>query len=190
MKIVLASQSPRRRDLLTAAGLEFEVRVNPVDEDDYPADLPVDEVAEYLAIKKARAVAGIFAPEEIIIGADSVVILQDRIYGKPKNYAEAVETLTALSGQMHRVITGVCLLAAGKEVSFSAESKVFFHHLTPAEIDFYIRRYQPYDKAGAYAVQEWIGLCKIARIEGTYTNIMGLPVDLVMQSLEDFYTDD
>lgn len=183
-KLILASQSPRRKDLLTAAGLDFEVRVIPVDENDYPEELPVDRVAEFLAIKKAQAVFDPLIPDEIVIGADSVVILGDRIYGKPANYAEAVEILKALSGQMHRVITGVCLLSAGKQVSFSAESRVFFHSLTPGEIDFYINRYQPYDKAGAYAIQEWIGICKIARIEGTYTNIMGLPVDRVVETLQ------
>ncbi|HMQ60101.1 MAG TPA: Maf family nucleotide pyrophosphatase [Flavilitoribacter sp.] len=185
-KIVLASQSPRRRDLLQAAGLSFEIRANPVDEEDYPATLTVDEVAEYLAIQKANAVRDTLTREEIAIGADSVVILKDKIYGKPGDHAEAVAILQALSGQMHRVITGVCLLTLDKMVSFSAESKVFFHPLTDEEIDFYITRYQPFDKAGAYAIQEWIGLCKIARIEGTYTNIMGLPVDRVVEELEKF----
>ena len=185
-KIILASQSPRRRDLLKAAGLSFEIRANPVDEENYPATLTVDEVAEFLAVQKAGAIRDTLKPDEVAIGADSVVILDDRIYGKPVDHAEAVAILQALSGRMHRVITGVCLLSLEKAVSFSAESKVYFHRLSDEEIEYYITRFQPFDKAGAYAIQEWIGICKIARIEGTYTNIMGLPVDRVVEELGKF----
>ena len=124
--------------------------------------------------------------EEIILAADSIVIQDGIIYGKPKDRADAQHILKRLSGNKHQVITGVCLLSAKKELNFSGISNVYFEALSTAEIDYYIDTFQPYDKAGAYAIQEWIGLCKIAKIEGTYTNIMGLPVDLVYKHLLDF----
>jgi septum formation protein len=184
-KIILASTSPRRSQLLKEAGFQFEVKTNDVEET-YPAELPIDEVAGFLAHKKATAAQEFIQNDEIIIAADSVVILDGVIYGKPQDYDDAFQMLRKLSGQLHRVITGVCLLSRTNVKVFSAESKVQIEAMSDAEIDFYVQKYQPYDKAGSYAIQEWIGLCKISRIEGTFTNIMGLPVDLVYRELMDF----
>jgi septum formation protein len=185
-KLILASKSPRRSFLLKQAGFEFEVNAVDIDENDYPSDLPVAEVASYLAREKARAARHFITNDEIIIASDSVVIVGNEIFGKPADYNDAVRILQALSGRMHLVITGVCLLSNEKEEVFSDVAKVHFDTLSTAEIDYYIQNYQPYDKAGAYAIQEWIGLCKILKIEGTYTNIMGLPVHLVYQKLQSF----
>jgi len=185
-KIVLASQSPRRKQLLEQAGFSFEIRTNPIDET-FPSDLPAQEVAPYLARNKAKAAMGLLKhPEEILLTADSVVILNGKIYNKPENRQDAIRILSDLSGQTHTVITGVCLCNQEKEKVFSGVSHVTMNPLSTEEIEFYIDQYQPFDKAGAYAIQEWIGLCKIAKIEGTYANIMGLPVDLVYAELANF----
>lgn len=184
-KIILASTSPRRSFLLQQAGFEFEVQATDVDES-YPHDLPVDEVPSYLARKKAYAAQHFIKKDEIILAGDSVVIVENEIFGKPTDYDDAVRILSALSGRMHRVITGVCLLSKDKEDVFSDVAKVYFDELKEEEIHYYIEHYKPYDKAGAYAIQEWIGLCKISKIEGTYANIMGLPVHLVYQRLKLF----
>ncbi|MCB0551333.1 MAG: septum formation protein Maf [Phaeodactylibacter sp.] len=184
-KIILASQSPRRRQLLEQAGFTFEVKAIPIDES-FPPDMPVDEVAPYLAQRKAHAARELITGDEVLLTADSVVILGDSIYNKPEDVEDARRILRALSGQVHRVITGVCLLSGDKERVFAGESRVHFAELTEEEIDYYIRTCQPFDKAGAYAIQEWIGLCKIDRIEGTYANIMGLPVDLVYREMGAF----
>ncbi len=181
-KILLASKSPRRSQLLKEAGFTFEVVSLNVDES-YPNDMPVDEVAEFLARKKARAAVGYIKENEMVLAADSGVILGETIFGKPTDYQDAVKILRALSGKMHRVITGVCLKTKEKERSFSGLSKVFFDELSEEEIEYYIKNYHPYDKAGAYAIQEWIGLCKIKKIEGTYSNIMGLPVQIVYKEI-------
>lgn len=185
-KIILASKSPRRSQLLQQAGFQIEIRAREVDED-YPAEIPTDEVAPFLAEKKALACADFLQHEdEILLSADSVVILDDKIYGKPTDYEDAVQILTELSGRVHRVITGVCLLSKTKKKVFSEVAHVHFNPLTEAEIRYYIDRCQPFDKAGAYAIQDWIGLCKISKIEGTYTNIMGLPMESVFRELEQF----
>jgi septum formation protein len=181
-KLILASQSPRRRQLLEQAGFNFEVRVNPIDES-YPADMPVEEIAAFLARAKAEAARGFIQGDEIVLAADSVVILGNTVYGKPEDAEDARRILRALSGNAHRVITGVCLLSLQQERVFSGESKVFFAPLSEEEIDYYVHTCQPFDKAGAYAIQEWIGLCKIRHIEGTYANVMGLPVDLLYEEL-------
>jgi septum formation protein len=183
--LVLASKSPRRAQLLQEAGFEFTVHTHEVNEDFSP-ETPVEEVAEQLAIRKAEAASEFITDREIILSADSVVILNGRIYNKPADYDEAFQMIRALSGHQHTVVTGVCLLAREKMVSFSGITKVWFAPLTDAEIDYYIRTCKPFDKAGAYGVQEWIGHCKIQRIEGTYTNVMGLPVDLVYDALKQF----
>ena len=182
-KIILASKSPRRSQLLEAGGFAFEVRTREVEET-YPPETPVDEVAEFLARKKAHACKDFLdADDEVLLAADCVVVHENTIYGKPRDYNDAFRILKNLSGNEHRVITGVCLLSKNKEKTFSGVSKVFFAPLSDEEIDYYIREYQPYDKAGAYAIQEWIGWCKILRIDGTYSNIMGLPMSLVYQEL-------
>ncbi len=184
-KIILVSQSPRRRQLLQQAGFRFEVKPQEADES-FPEDMPVDEVAPFLALRKAHAARHFLTGDEVLLAADSVVILGGAIYNKPADAADARRILRALSGQVHRVITGVCLLSKVKERLFSGESRVHFARLSDEEIDYYIRTCRPFDKAGAYAIQEWIGLCKIDRIEGTYSNIMGLPMDLVYKEMADF----
>lgn len=172
--IILASQSPRRAELLRLAGFEFSVKVKEVDES-FPETLPADEVAEYLAVKKARGQDLMLGENDLLITADSVVILEDQILNKPANEPEAREMLQALSGKKHQVITGVCLLTQKQLHSFSTCSHVFMEKLTDQEIEHYIDRYKPFDKAGSYGIQEWIGINRIKRIEGSYTNIMGLP---------------
>lgn len=183
LDIILASQSPRRAQLLLQAGIPFRVQAVPVEED-YPPELASREVASFLARKKAKAAAILLTkPNELLLCADSVVILNDKIYGKPVDREDALNIIRALSGQKHTVVTGVCLKSKEKEVVFNGVSDVYFSSLTEEEIAYYVDISQPYDKAGAYGIQEWIGLCKIYRIEGTYHNIMGLPVDLVYKAL-------
>lgn len=184
-KLILASKSPRRSQLLKEAGFTFEIRTREVEEN-YPAELAVEQVAPYLARKKALASKDLIQAGEILLAADSVVIVDGQIFGKPADKTEALSMLTGLSGKMHQVITGVCLLSGEKEKTFSSVSKVFFEPISREEINYYIDRFKPFDKAGSYAIQEWIGLCKISRIEGTYSNIMGLPVHLVYKELLDF----
>lgn len=183
--LILASQSPRRSQLLREAGFEFSVNAVDIDES-FPATMDVERVAPWLAERKAQAASHFIQDREIILAADSVVIHNGIIYNKPADYDEAFQMIKTLSGQQHTVITGVCLLAREREKVLSGVSNVWFAELTDAEIDYYIRRCQPFDKAGAYGVQEWIGLCKITKIEGTYANVMGLPVDLVYHALQEF----
>ena len=185
-KIILASQSPRRSELLRAAGFQFDVRTKSVEES-YPESLAAEQVAEFLAIKKAKAAQDFLnEADEIVLTADTIVLYEQTLFGKPKDSEEAAHFLRQLSGRMHQVITGVCLLSQQKQDSFSAVSKVYFNILTESEIDYYISNFQPFDKAGAYAIQEWIGLCKIDRIEGTYSNIMGLPMAHLFTALQRF----
>ncbi|WP_282774451.1 Maf family protein [Phaeodactylibacter xiamenensis] len=185
LPIILVSKSPRRRQLLEQAGFQFIIKPQDVPED-YPEDMPVEEVAPFLAQKKVRASMHALQGNGVLLGADSVVILDGVIYEKPKDRSDAQRILRELSGRKHTVITGVCLANERQERVFSGISRVHFDRLSDEEIDFYVDKYQPYDKAGAYAIQEWIGLCKINKIEGTYANIMGLPVDLVYQELQHF----
>lgn len=184
-RIILASKSPRRRQLLEEAGLPFEVKTLEVEEN-YPEDLAVEDVAVYLAQKKARASSAFLQSEqEVILAADSVVILDGVIYGKPEDEAEAHAMLRKLSGREHQVITGVCLLTQHQEISFGDLTKVKFAPLSEADIHYYVSKFQPFDKAGSYAIQEWIGLCKVEKIEGTYANVMGLPVERVWKALQE-----
>lgn len=184
-KIILASKSPRRSHLLQQAGIPFEIRTQDVEED-FPEDMPVAEVAEFLARKKAQEVSKSMAEDEIIITADSTVVLGDAIFNKPADFEDAVRILGHLSGQIHQVYTGVCLWSKAHQKSFTACSNVHMETLSLEEIHYYVEHYKPYDKAGAYAIQEWIGMCKISKIEGTYINIMGLPVDLVYKYLKEW----
>ena len=183
LNLILASKSPRRSELLSKARIPFQIKTREVEET-YPDSLEAAEVAPYLARKKAAAVKDfIQQPNDVILTADSVVILDGRIYGKPKDREDAIAIIKQLSGRKHRVITGCCLTYQGGEVVFSGISDVYFSSISEEEIIYYVDQYQPYDKAGAYAIQEWIGLCKIQKIEGTFPNIMGLPVNLVYQNL-------
>jgi septum formation protein len=181
--LILASKSPRRSQLLREAGFEFTVHAFDVDES-FSDDIPVEEVAPWLARQKAHAAAHLIHDREIVLAADSVVILDGVIYNKPENYDDAFRMLRLLSGRQHTVITGVCLLSKEKEVLLAGTTRVWFETLSDEEIDFYIRTCRPFDKAGAYGCQEWIGHCKIKRIEGSFPNVMGLPVDLVYAALK------
>lgn len=181
-KIILASKSPRRKELLSQAGFNFEIRTQDVAED-FPDDMPVEKVAPFLAEKKAGAMRHSLKEDEIILTADSVVILDGVIFNKPANEDEAKQMLRQLSGNVHQVITGVCLMDKTKTEVLAGKSNVHFMALSDQEIAFYIQKYQPFDKAGSYGIQEWLGLCKINRIEGTYANVMGLPVHLVYEAL-------
>ncbi len=183
--LILASQSPRRSQLLREAGFEFSVQSFDMDES-FPPEMPPEEVAPWLAQRKAQAAAHLIQDREIVLAADSVVILDGVIYNKPANYSDAFRMIRALSGKQHTVVTGVCLLAKEKEKVLAGVTKVWFAELTDAEIDYYIRTCQPFDKAGSYGAQDWIGHCKITRIEGTFQNVMGLPVDLVYAALQVF----
>ena len=182
-KIILASKSPRRRQLLEQAGFNIEIKTKEVEES-YPPELPPEEVAAFLAEKKAEACREFLkTPKDILLAADSIVVLNETIYGKPTDHADAIRILKELSGRAHQVITGVCLISQKKKKVFSAISTVHFQPLTEEEIEYYISTAQPFDKAGSYAIQEWIGLCKISKIEGTYSNIMGLPMEEVYRQL-------
>jgi len=183
--LILASKSPRRSQLLREAGFTFEIRTKEVPED-YPVHLNPKKVPVFLAEKKAQSCREFLKKDHILLAADTIVYRGKNIYEKPKDKGDAKRILNNLSGKTHRVITGVCLLSTHKKISFAGISKVKFEKLSPEEIDFYISNYRPYDKAGAYAIQEWIGLCKISKIKGTYSNIMGLPVDLVYRHLSAF----
>lgn len=184
-RILLASKSPRRAQLLAEAGFDFSVRTFDTDES-WPPEMPLDEVAEFIAVKKARAGLPFIEGDEVVLAADTTVLIGDEILNKPESHSDAQRMLRKLSGQMHRVVTGVCLASNEKMTSFSVVSNVFMADLTDEEIDFYIERCRPFDKAGAYGVQEWIGHCKIERIEGTYANVMGLPVHAVYAALRAF----
>ena len=183
--IILASQSPRRQQLLQSAEIDFTVCVSGIAEDFDSSATPV-EIAAYLAKIKAQAVAEEKGSEHIIIAADTVVALKNKIYNKPADEAEAVEMLQDLSGHTHQVITGVCILGAGKKVVFTETTEVSFYELSQTQIKHYVKNYKPFDKAGGYAIQEWIGLVGIKEIKGDYYNVMGLPVARLLQELNKF----
>ncbi len=183
-KIILASNSPRRQQLLRELRIPFMVRTIPVEED-YPAELPPDQVAKFLAEKKGRAYLDALADDELVITADTTVVVEERLLNKPADAAEAREMLTALSGRAHRVITGVCLTTTTSSHAFEDTATVYFRALTDEEISFYVENYQPFDKAGGYAIQEWIGMIGIERIEGSYFNVVGLPVEKLYRELKD-----
>lgn len=184
-KIILASKSPRRSFLMREAGFEFEVRTREIDES-FPPEMPVDNVAEFIAKKKADGVMDFIENEEVIITSDTVVILNNKIYGKPKDKADASKMLREISGTMHRVITGVCIRSRAREVAFSDVAEVYINDMTDEEIDYYIEQCQPFDKAGSYGIQEWLGYVKVARIDGSYATVMGLPVHRVYEVLRDW----
>ena len=181
-KIVLASGSPRRKTLLEWAEVSFEVIVKPTDES-YPSELAIDEVPVHIARQKALAVAGELTNNELVIAADTIVVLENEMIGKPTSREDAIQILSKLAGKTHRVITGVVLLEGTKEIAFADSTTVHFHPLTQEQISFYVDKYKPYDKAGAYAIQEWIGVVGIKSVEGDFYNVMGLPVSRVLQAL-------
>lgn len=185
-KIILASKSPRRSQLLSEAGFKFDIKTRDVDES-FSSEMDVRKVAKFLAEVKAKACADFLQTEDdILLTADSTVVCEGKIYNKPQNHADAVRMLTELSGNKHTVYTGVCLLSKKKKKSFTGKSDVWFEPLSQEEIEWYITNYQPFDKAGSYGIQEWLGHCKIRKISGTNANIMGLPVDLVYKHLSEW----
>lgn len=184
-QIILASKSPRRKELLAGLDIDFETRIKDVDES-YAEDLAVDEVAGFLANKKAKAFEPTLKKDEIIITSDTVVICNGEILEKPKSKIQAFDMLSKLSGQSHQVMTGVCLMSTEKTELFSETTKVWFKSLSCEEMNYYIKKYEPFDKAGSYGIQEWIGYIGIDKIEGTYFNVMGLPVNQLYKKLKDF----
>ncbi|QEC44195.1 Maf family protein [Pseudobacter ginsenosidimutans] len=186
--IVLASQSPRRKQLMEWAEVNFDV-IAPVTDEAFPETMPVEEVPVHIARNKALAVKdgydyNRYDIQSPIVAADTIVVLNNQIIGKPESRNDAIRILSSLSGKRHQVITGVVILAGEKEVSFADITSVWFHELTEEQIIFYVDKYEPYDKAGAYAIQEWIGVTGIKSIEGDFYNVMGLPVSRVLQALQ------
>lgn len=184
-KLILASSSPRRHQLMCDAGFKFEVKLKHTEEI-WPQSLEPDKVPEYLACLKAEVFKGELNSGELLITADTVVCLDGEILGKPQNREHAIEMLQRLSGKKHTVITGVCLTTLERRKSFSAYTDVFFKVLSDEEITCYVDNYKPFDKAGAYGIQEWIGYIGIRRIEGSFYNVMGLPVQQLYETLNNF----
>jgi septum formation protein len=184
-KFILASKSPRRQYLLNELGLNFEVHTKEVDESFSP-DLTAENIPLYLCKKKADAFDEELADNTIVITADTIVWIEGQVLNKPENYEDAVRMLRLLSGKMHEVYTGVCLKSKNKITTFYALTKVYFKTLTQEEIEYYINNYNPYDKAGAYGAQEWIGYIAVEKIEGTYFNVMGLPLKELYEELLKF----
>ncbi len=185
-RIILASNSPRRKELLAGLDLDFEVRIIKDIDESYPHDLPTKQIAEYISKKKAAAYLATMAEDELVITADTIVVLGREVLGKPKNEADACRMLHELRGKTHQVITGVTLTTRDKQVSFSVETDVTFKVFTEEEIDYYVKRYQPMDKAGAYGIQEWIGYIGVTALNGSYFNVMGLPVQRIYEALKGF----
>ena len=182
--IILASNSPRRKELLAGLGLPFEVRVLQDIDESYPDNLPVSEVALYIAGKKADAYRASLADDELVITADTVVIVGDEILGKPADEADAERMLRLISGRTHQVTTGVCMLSRETERRFAVTTDVTFKPLSDDEIRYYITHYKPFDKAGAYGIQEWIGYIGVTGLHGSYYNVMGLPVQRIYETLQ------
>lgn len=184
--IVLASKSPRRQELLKGIGVDFTILTKDVDES-YPERLPLIDVAPFLSLKKAKAFEEAELPENyMVITADTVVIVDNEILGKPADREDAVRMLNMLSGKVHKVITGVTVHTKEKTKTFSVTSKVEFDQLDMEEIDHYVDGFRPYDKAGAYGVQEWIGYIGVSNVEGSYYNVMGLPTQRLYKVLKEF----
>jgi septum formation protein len=183
-RIVLASQSPRRKQLLEWAEVDFEVMVANTDES-FPSGLSPAEVSIHVATEKARVIKN-KVNDQLILAADTIVVLNNEVINKPVDRADAIQILSRLSGNHHQVITGVVLLKNEKIQAFADTTDVEFHSLTQSQIEFYVDKYQPYDKAGAYAIQEWIGVVGIKCINGDFYNVMGLPVSRVIRALEQF----
>ncbi len=184
-KVILASQSPRRRELMQLAEIDFDVIVADTDES-YPTSLSFEEIAIHIAKNKALAIAHQNKTDKIIIAADTIVVCNDRVIGKPKNEDDAVKIISKLSGKKHNVITGVYMVQKTKEIFFADVTEVSFHNLTETQIKYYVNKYKPFDKAGAYAIQEWIGAVGIKNINGDFYNVMGLPISRVVAALQEF----
>lgn len=184
MPLILSSNSPRRKELLAGLDIPFEVRVIEDIDESYPDNLPAGEIAEYIAQKKAAAYE--VGNDEVLITADTIVVLDDQILGKPADAEEAKQMLSSLSGKTHHVITGVCLKSRDQLHHFSVISEVTFKTLAEEEISYYVENYKPFDKAGAYGIQEWIGYIGVTGLSGSYFNVMGLPVQRIYEELKKF----
>lgn len=184
-KIILASKSPRRSELMKMAGFEFEVRSKDVPEI-HPSGVAPEDIPAYLAKMKASALLPELKDNEVLIGADTIVILDGKIYEKPMDREDAIKMISALCGHTHKVVTGVYMADKTKEITFSETTRVTFNQLSIDEISYYVDNYKPYDKAGAYACQEWIGAVAIRKFEGDYFNVVGLPINRVYQELKKF----
>ncbi|MBI2722609.1 MAG: septum formation protein Maf [Bacteroidetes bacterium] len=185
-KLILGSASPRRQELLKSLGFDFLNKPMKVDESGWPEDLKAQEICIYLAEKKADAYDEEIKADELLITADTIVWCEGKVYNKPENFAEGKKMLESLSGKMHEVFTAVCLKSANKQTTFYDVSKVFFKKLKSDEIEYYLTNYSPYDKAGGYGVQDWIGYIGIEKIEGSFYNVMGLPVKKLFEELIKF----
>lgn len=184
--LILASRSPRRQVLLDGLDLSFEIKVKTIKEE-YPSDMPFEEVPIFLSKLKAKTfdITKLY-DNDIIITADTIVVLDGKIIGKPKSKKDAIKIIKSLSGNKHTVITGVCLTSNKKQVAFSSNSTVYFKEIPLEDIEYYVEEYSPMDKAGAYGIQEWIGYIAIERIEGSFYNVMGLPTQLLYEELLKF----
>ena len=183
-RIILASASPRRRELLSGLDIEFEVRVLPGVSESFPKNVPVRYVPKFIAVEKAKPYAGKLVENDLLITADTVVIVDNQVLGKPVDAHDAARMLRLISGRTHQVITGVCLTTVSCQRSFSVTTDVTFKHLSNEEINHYITRYKPFDKAGAYGIQEWIGYIGVTSINGSYYNVMGFPVQRIWEEIQ------
>ena len=183
--VILASGSPRRQQFFLDLNLKFEIRLKEIDEI-YPENLVAAEIPNFLAELKANAFKDELTDKDILITSDTIVWLNNKALGKPKDYDDAFEILRSLSGNMHEVITSVCIMTTTKSEILTEITKVYFNTLKDEEIEYYINTFEPYDKAGAYGIQDWIGLIAVNKIEGSYANVMGMPVDKVYKYLKNF----
>ncbi len=188
-RLLLASQSPRRRELIAGSGIPFTLTAKFDCEESYPATLPAEEVPAYLSRLKSEAYPEPLTEKDILLTADTVVILDEEVLGKPKDRTEALCMLQRLAGNRHTVVTGVTLRTAGRIHTFSSRSDVWFRSLSEEEIAYYVDTYRPFDKAGSYGIQEWIGYVGIERIDGSFYNVMGLPIQRLYVELEQFIND-
>lgn len=186
-KIILASNSPRRRELLSGLGVDYEVKIVPGIDETYPESLNGEEIPVYIAQEKANAYRASLQPDELVITADTIVYVDGMVLGKPVDEADACRMLRMLSGRTHQVITGVCLTTVDFQKSFASVTEVTFDTLSDEEIGYYVEKYRPMDKAGSYGVQEWIGFVGVTGLKGSYYNVMGLPVQRLYKELKEFY---
>lgn len=185
-KVILSSNSPRRKELFAGLGIDFEVRVISGIDESYPSDIPLKDVPQYIAKEKAAAYD--IATDELVVTADTVVIVDNEILGKPVDEDEARKMLRKLSGRSHEVITGVCLTTCELQRSFAVTSEVTFKKLSEEEIEYYVKNYHPLDKAGAYGIQEWIGYIGVTSLYGSYFNVMGMPVQRIYEELRNTFS--
>lgn len=185
-RVILGSNSPRRRELLADLGVQFEVMVMKDVDESYPADLPTEMISQYISDRKADAYAGVIVDNEMVITSDTIVVLEGKVYGKPADAEDACRMLAELSGKIHQVITGVTITTKQRRSSFHVVSDVEFAQLSTDEIEYYVEKYKPLDKAGAYGIQEWIGSIGVRNISGSFYNVIGLPVQRLYAELKTF----